>query len=88
MTTAELTDAVKRKPFTPFTIKMADGSHYRVPGPEWILYPKPVRLCTVFDTASNRVQLLDLLTMTDLEYDEPPSLTGKDGDAEKQGTAA
>ena len=55
------------RPFTPFTIIMADGKEYRVPSPEWILYPEPGRLCTVY---RDRVHVvLDLLTMTGIQYD-------------------
>lgn len=72
MTTAELQKAVKRRSFVPFTIRIADGASYRVPGAEWVLYPKPSRLCFVFDVTSDGVELLDLLTMTSIKYDHMP----------------
>ena len=57
------------KPFVPFALVMADGREYRVPSPEWILYPEPKRMCTVYIGDDRRVSL-DLLTMTSIEYDE------------------
>jgi hypothetical protein len=35
-------DALARRPFEPFTIKLTDGTMCRVAGPEWLFVP-PVR---------------------------------------------
>ena len=88
MTTKELRDAVTRRPFTPFKVVMADGTRYNVPLPEWILYPKPLRLCTVI-SPNDTYAVLDLLTMTGLEYaGEPTPAAPPEPDAEAATAAA
>ena len=87
MTTAEMRKAVTALPFTPFKVVMADGTRYNVPSPEWIAYPQPTRLCTIAQP-DGTYAVLDLLTMTGLEYQSDPAASPPDADAERAATAA
>jgi hypothetical protein len=66
MTTIELGAMQGARPFRPFRIKMADGTHHDVPHPDFLAYAPRGRTCTVYNE-EGMPSILDLLLMTELQ---------------------
>jgi hypothetical protein len=67
MRSEELRDIVRKTPFTPFVIKMADGSEYPVKHPEFILIPDNSRVIAVTQPAGG-LAVLNLTLISAVEY--------------------
>jgi hypothetical protein len=70
MTLDELRRTVKKQPFAPFTINMADGRHFEVPHPEYVGVPPEGRVFAFFDKGRH-VELIDVLLVTSLSTVTP-----------------
>ena len=66
----EIWKLVNRRPFEPFTIRMADGRSFRVGHPEAVVPSFLGRTVLVYDKASGGASILDLFLMTELESPE------------------
>src|SRR4051812_12573013 len=54
-----LREAVRARPFKPFSLMLADGTRLPVTHPEWILVPPGARTAVLMDR-SERVRILDV----------------------------
>jgi hypothetical protein len=72
MTTETLKNALKIRPFHPFTIYLADGRSLRVEHPEFVGYAGGRSVAVVLPDEG--VHYVDLLLVTDLALD-PPTAT-------------
>lgn len=66
MTTERLRGLMHAVPFRPFRIKMADGTAFSIPHPDFLAYNPAGRTCVVL-TETDELHILDLLLMTELE---------------------
>jgi hypothetical protein len=64
---AEVVALVRRQPFEPFTIRVADGRHFVIRHPEFIELNAQRRTATVFDRETRTTAVLDLFHVTALE---------------------
>jgi len=63
MTTEQFRALHQVKPFKPFTVHLADGSHVKVPHPEMVFQTQGGR--TIFvNTTGETVEIIDLLLVT------------------------
>jgi hypothetical protein len=75
MTTIALKSLMQARPFRPFRITMADGSHHDVPHPDFIAYSPAGWTCVVFGS-DEEMSILDLLLMTELQAIGQPAEAG------------
>lgn len=64
----QLRDAVQTLPFRLFTIKVSDGSAYRVTHPENLLIPRPLGRTIVWASGADRFAHIDVLMVTAVEF--------------------
>lgn len=64
----QLKKAHQARPFMPFTIRMADGRSFEVPHPEFLTHS--VRTIAVSDPADQTISILDLLLVTELQFQD------------------
>jgi len=64
----ELTEALRATPFEPFMVRMADGSTYRIPEPNYVAYPMKGRTAAVIDERGV-IHIVDIRLMTELIFD-------------------
>ncbi len=76
MTIEQLKAAHSAVPFRPFTIRMADGRTFPVAHPEFMSRSQSGRTVAV-SHGSDMTSILDLLLMTEIEFDDAASETGK-----------
>jgi hypothetical protein len=72
MTVEQLRNAHRALPFKPFTIRMADGRKFSVVHQDYISRSPTGRTVIVYGAGEN-FSILDLLLMTELEFDAPAS---------------
>ncbi len=77
MTTDQLKDCLERRPFRPFVIRQADGRETRIAHPEAMGYGGG-RIATYIHP-DGRVQIFDLLLVSTLLVDSPPSAPRRKG---------
>lgn len=75
MTTEKLREVHLARPFRPFTIRMGDGSSYRVQHPEWLAYAKGSRTAVLCEPDES-MHVLDLLLLTAIDVDGAPAAEG------------
>ena len=82
MTTDQLEERLKAKPFTPFTIRMTDGRKTRITHPEACAY----RGGQVFAYMhpDNRVEVIDLLLVSSLLIESPNGPGEPEGDRKRK----
>lgn len=78
MTIEQLKVAHSAVPFRPFTIRMADGRTFPVAHPEFMSRSQSGRTVAV-SHGSDMTSILDLLLMTEIEYDAPAPKSGRRG---------
>jgi hypothetical protein len=69
METDHLTEAVRQRPFRPFTLRMNDGRTFHVPHPEYVAVSR--RMVVVFDTAKDVFIWLEPMLIASLQFDLP-----------------
>ena len=67
MTMDQLREAYGREPFQPFVLHLADGRSITVPSREMMAHAPNGRTIAVY-VGEDRVNIIDLLLVTDLEY--------------------
>ena len=67
MTIEQLREAYHTEPFRPFTLHLADGREIQVPSREVILPAPNGRTIAVY-VDEDRLNIIDLLLVTDLEF--------------------
>ena len=67
MTVEQLREAFNNQPFRPFTLHLADGRSIHVPSREMIMSAPNGRTIVVC-VGEDRVNIIDLLLVTDLEF--------------------
>jgi hypothetical protein len=72
MTIEQLERVHRIRPFIPFRIHVADGSSVLVRHPE-LLVRAPAGRTILVNTGENQVEVIDLLLVTKLSYEEAPS---------------
>jgi hypothetical protein len=65
MTTEQLQRAIRKRPFRPFTIRVADGAELPVPHPEFIAHARTGRTAAV-TLRDGTIETVDLLLITRL----------------------
>lgn len=70
MTTEQLQRAIRRAPFVPFTLRVADGQQIDVNHPEIIAHAPGMRTAAVA-LPDGTIEILDLLLVTGLVVHEP-----------------
>lgn len=83
MRTEEVREVLKSEPFTPFLLRLVDGSTVRIDHPESALLPPGRRAIAIFprDEGSGGLRYFDVGLIIGLELDEPrPSGRPKEGD--------
>ncbi len=78
MTVEQLKLAHSATPFRPFTIRMADGRTFPVTHPEFMSRSKSGRTVVVSNDDDSS-SILDLLLMTEIEYEAPKTKPVKRG---------
>ena len=78
MTVEQLKLAHSATPFRPFTIRMADGSSFPVTHPEF-MSRSPRGRTVVVQRGNDITSILDLLLMTEIEYEAPTTKPVKRG---------
>jgi len=68
MTTDSIRAAIQARPFKPFVIRTGDGSTYAVTHPELITQSQGGRTVVVFGPGDEELAILDLPSVTALEY--------------------
>jgi hypothetical protein len=63
-------EAVNAQPFRPFTVCMADGARYYVPERDFVTITPGGRTLIIM-AAPEKVKLLDVLLVTEIEREEP-----------------
>ena len=76
MTTQQLDNIHRAKPFRPFTIHMGDGRAFHVPHPEFLSRSPSGRTIIVYGKDEN-FSVLDLLLLTELEVHAPVASPGE-----------
>ena len=76
MTVEQLKLAHSAAPFRPFTIRMADGRAFPVTHPEF-MSRSPSGRTVVVQHGNDITSILDLLLMTEIEYDAPTTKSVK-----------
>lgn len=73
MTTNEVREVLKVSPFTPFSLRLVDGSTVRIDHPEFALLPPGRRAIAIFpkDEGSGGLRYFDVGLVVGLELDEP-----------------
>lgn len=71
MTAQELRDAHQAKPFQPFTIHLADGRSFPVPGPDF-LFVAPSGGTVIVYGEGDSLNILDIPLMTRIETNPNP----------------
>ncbi|MCC6425309.1 MAG: hypothetical protein IT435_00680 [Phycisphaerales bacterium] len=66
----DIREALRHKPFVPFTLHLADGRSARVNHPELILVPPGKTRTLVLATPAGRIRLIDALLVVEIEVDE------------------
>lgn len=80
MTVEQLKLAHSAAPFRPFTIHMADGRTFPVTHPEFMSRsPSPTGRTVVVQHGNDITSILDLLLMTEIEFDAPTTKPVKRG---------
>jgi hypothetical protein len=67
MTIERIREAFGAQPFVPFVLHLADGREIPVHGPEFIMPAPSGRTIVVFQP-DDRMNIVDLLLVTDLEF--------------------
>lgn len=75
MTTEQLQRAIRKAPFIPFTLRVADGQAIRVSHPDLIMHPPNTRTCAV-GLPDGTIEVLDLLLVTGIITDQPAAAPG------------
>ena len=75
MTVERFNDALRARPFRPFTLHLADGREIPVSHPEWAL-ASPSGRTTVVMQPDDSLNIIDLLLVTDLEFAPSAPPTG------------
>ena len=75
MTVQMLQQAIKKRPFEPFEIVMANGDRVPVRHPDFILYPRPSRTVIVHpdNGDDDDIRILDLTMISELRVATAPS---------------
>ena len=81
MTIERVRAAYTAKPFQPFVIHMADGQQIPVLSSEFMGFSPSGRTITV-NTPDERFHILDLLLVTDLDFQKDPNFQSSNGDTE------
>lgn len=68
MTFEQLRKAVRRQPFHPFTISLADGRQFRVRSPEYLLAPPDAQRTFIVAEAGEDYHIVDLLLVTSIDF--------------------
>lgn len=73
MTTNEVREVLRASPFTPFSLRLVDGSTVRIDHPEFALLPPGRRAIAIFpkDEGSGGLRYFDVGLVVGLELDEP-----------------
>ncbi len=71
MTLQDFRELYDAEPFRPFTIHLASGRQVNLQHPDFAAVPPVGRTVVVF-TPEGRMNIIDLLLVTDLEADQPP----------------
>lgn len=72
MTTEQLRNAHKARPFQPFTLRMADGRTFFIPHQDFMLVSPSGRTAVVYNE-DDSASIVDLLLMTEIEFSPPSS---------------
>jgi hypothetical protein len=72
MTVQQLRGTLRKTPFQPFTIRMADGRSFPIPHPDFLSMSPSGRTVIVYE-ADDEMDILDLLLMTEIEATQSPS---------------
>jgi hypothetical protein len=67
-------EVLQRTPFMPFTIRMTSGKEYRVNHPEFVSASGTFRRLFVATEDEDRMDVLDVLMIESVHYDEPKRL--------------
>ena len=68
MNTDKFTRLVRRKPFRPFVVRMADGQKLQVTHPESVVVARPIRMAAIA-TADGGMELVDLPLVTSVRFE-------------------
>lgn len=60
-------EATRRVPFSPFTIRLADGRSLRVPHPDFVAISR--RLALVVDAEDDHIEWVEPLLIVSLDFD-------------------
>jgi hypothetical protein len=70
MTTEQLRNAHKTRPFQPFTIRMADGRTFFIPHQDFMSVSPSGRTAVIYNE-DDSASIVDLLLMTEIELSPP-----------------
>lgn len=70
VTIEQMREALKNEPFRPFVIHIADGRQVRVAHPEFVAFTGGGRTIIVGASKGDGFQILDLLLVTSLEFED------------------
>ncbi|MFZ4731848.1 MAG: hypothetical protein ACOYK7_04835 [Pirellulales bacterium] len=84
MTVEQFREALRSRPFRPFTLHLADGRAVTVRHPEWAL-ASPSGRTTVVMHPDDSMNIIDLLLVTDLEFGQPGEATGGESPEKRAG---
>ena len=76
MTIQRLLEAHHARPFRPFTIRMADGRGHLVRHPDYLAHTPAGRTAVVLRD-DDSCSILDLLLVTELEFEGEPGASGE-----------
>jgi hypothetical protein len=70
MTTETLQRAIHRRPFVPFTLRLADGHQLPVNHPDFIMHPPGARTAVVWVPDQSYYEIIDLLLVVGLVVEQ------------------
>ncbi len=78
MDTNTIREAVLRRPFKPFTLRMNDGRKFHIPHPEYTAVSR--RVVLVVDAQSEAGVYLEPILISSLQYEDGEAKSKADGD--------
>jgi len=78
MDTNAIREAVLKRPFRPFILRMNDGRQFYIPHPEYVAVSR--RVVSVIDHVSEAAVYLEPILIASLQYEDgEPSSNGEEG---------
>ena len=73
MDTQSIREAILRRPFQPFVLRMNDGREFRIPHPEYVAVSR--RALVVIDADTQAAVTLEPILIASMRFEEKPAKT-------------